>query len=73
MEAIREIPSGFSVGCYLSYPLSFGNLYASVDGYTNGDLTGDAGPLAARSAPDGNLWFTESNAGQIGRITLGKS
>lgn len=43
-----DIPGGYSVGCYLSYPLSFGNLDANVVGYTNGDLNGDAGPLAAK-------------------------
>jgi hypothetical protein len=43
-----DIPSGATVGCDLSYPLSFGNLYAGVNGYTNGDLTGDPGPLAKK-------------------------
>ncbi|SRR6266705_3953303 len=43
-----EIPSVFSVGCGLSYPLSYGNLNAYVNGYTNGDINGDAGPLAAK-------------------------
>jgi hypothetical protein len=43
-----DIPSGFSVGCGLSYPLSFGNLHAYVYGYTNSDTLGDAGPLAAK-------------------------
>jgi hypothetical protein len=43
-----DIPAGFTEGCFLSYPLSFGNLYATVDGYTNGDLVGDPGPLATK-------------------------
>jgi hypothetical protein len=43
-----DIPTGFSVGCGLSYPLSFGNLHAYVYGYTNSDTLGDAGPLAAK-------------------------
>ena len=43
-----DIPSGQTDGCYLSYPLQFGNIYAGVNGYTNGDLTGDPGPLAKK-------------------------
>ena len=43
-----EIPSGNSIGCGLSYPLSYGNLNAYVSGYTNGDINGDAGPLAKK-------------------------
>ena len=42
-----EIPEGFTVGCYLSYPLNFGNLYAGVNGYVGRAVdAGDAGPLA---------------------------
>ncbi len=26
-------------------------------------------PTALRSGPDGNVWFSETDAGQIGRIT----
>jgi streptogramin lyase len=29
----------------------------------------DSGPLAITAGPDGNLWFTEFSANQIGRIT----
>ncbi len=31
--------------------------------------TTSAGPLGIASGPDGNLWFTEYNAGKIGKIT----
>ena len=31
--------------------------------------TAAAGPRAIVAGPDGNLWFTESDAGKIGRIT----
>src|SRR5258708_25185668 len=31
--------------------------------------TSSSGPNGITAGPDGNLWFTESNANQIGRIT----
>jgi len=31
--------------------------------------TSNSGPLGIALGPDGNLWFTESNVGKIGRIT----
>jgi len=31
--------------------------------------TADAGPRSIVAGPDGNLWFTEADAGKIGRIT----
>lgn len=43
-----DIPAGGATVCYLSYPLSFGNLYAGVTGYTNGDLVGDPGTPAKK-------------------------
>jgi hypothetical protein len=42
-----EIPGGYTVGCGLSYPLDFGRLQASVQGYVGRSIdAGDAGPLA---------------------------
>jgi streptogramin lyase len=34
-----------------------------------GGLTNDSKPWSITKGPDGNLWFTESNTNQIGRIT----
>jgi streptogramin lyase len=35
--------------------------------------TRDSGPHHITPGPDRTLWFTESNADQIGRLTLGAS
>jgi virginiamycin B lyase len=35
--------------------------------------TANSGPRSITTGPEGNLWFTESTAGQIGRITPGGS
>ncbi len=32
--------------------------------------TANSSPFGITTGPDGNLWFTESSAGQIGRITI---
>jgi hypothetical protein len=42
----RDIPDGISTFCHLSYPLSFGTLYAMVNGYPPD--VGDAGSLDAK-------------------------
>jgi virginiamycin B lyase len=39
----------------------------SIDEFTV--PTPASGPNAIALGPDGNLWFTESNANQIGRVT----
>jgi len=34
--------------------------------------TANSGPIAITTGPDGNLWFTENNAGAIGKITTAR-
>src|SRR6185437_8184571 len=33
--------------------------------------TADSGPFAITAGPDGNLWFTENNANNIGQVVIG--
>jgi hypothetical protein len=42
-----QIPAGYTVGCYLTYPLDFGRLNAMVNGYVGRAYdASDPGPLA---------------------------
>ena len=43
--------------------------HADAQSFTEFPLTANTHPLGIASGPDGNLWFVEANANQIGRIT----
>ena len=43
--------------------------HADAQSFTEFPLTANSHPLGIASGPDGNLWFVEANANQIGRIT----
>jgi len=52
----------------LAFPL--GDAIAAVGDITSYPLpTANSGPFAIVAGPDGNIWFTEDNVNQVGKMT----
>src|SRR5438128_2358664 len=58
------------IACVYLLSLSSATAWAKVGTITEFPVpTSSSHPAGITAGPDGNLWFTESNANQIGRIT----
>lgn len=80
---IRRGPDGTSMWVTENFANKIARIFPSggracgIDGGANPDYcvveypvpTQDSGPGDINVGPDGNMWFTETNAGKIGRIT----
>jgi len=64
--------AGLAVGLGALQVIGAGPVSAAPGDITEFALSPDSGPLGVATGPDGNLWFTEGNSsegGRIGRIT----